>query len=124
MMSPSVYSSSPLLPYTSIPTLDVKTVSSSFEDYKKGDFVFHLLTSVSGCYLTEDLPGANTYSQTEATGNDAHQNALATSTQVATLHKQQTSLIQSNPQTNLDLWNTTVGYGFHFKHRNHRTLPI
>jgi hypothetical protein len=26
--------------------------------------------------------------------------------------------------TNLDLQNTTLGYGFHFQHRNPRTLPI
>jgi hypothetical protein len=29
-----------------------------------------------------------------------------------------------NTHTNPDLWNTTVGYGLHFKHRNTRTLPI
>jgi hypothetical protein len=51
----------------------------------------------------------------EATGNDAHQNALATWVEIRTLHKQQNSHIQSNTQSNLDLWNTTVGYGFHFK---------
>jgi hypothetical protein len=27
-------------------------------------------------------------------------------------------------KTNLDLWNTTLGYGFHFQHRNSRTFPI
>jgi hypothetical protein len=27
-------------------------------------------------------------------------------------------------QTNLDLLNTTLGYGFHFQHRNSRTFPI
>jgi hypothetical protein len=39
---------------------------------------------------------------------------------VKTLHKQQNSHIrlQSNAQTTLDLRNATVGYGFHFKHRN------
>jgi hypothetical protein len=35
-------------------------------------------------------------------------------------HKQQTSHIQTNP----DLRNKTLGYGFHFQHRNPRTLPI
>jgi hypothetical protein len=43
---------------------------------------------------------------------------------VKNLHKQQNSHIQSNTQINLDLWNKTVGYGFHFKHRNPRILPI
>jgi hypothetical protein len=62
--------------------------------------------------------------KTEVTGNDARQNALATWTEVKTLHKQQNSHIQSNTQTNQDLWNTTLGYGFHIKHRNPRTLPI
>jgi hypothetical protein len=47
--------------------------------------------------------------KTEATGNDAHQNALATWIEVKTLHKQQDSHIQSNTQSNLDLQNTTVG---------------
>jgi hypothetical protein len=27
-------------------------------------------------------------------------------------------------QTNLGLWNTTLRYGFHFQHRNLRTLQI
>jgi energy-converting hydrogenase Eha subunit H len=34
---------------------------------------------------------------------------LATWAEVKTFHKQQNSHIQSNIQTNLDLWNTTVG---------------
>jgi UV DNA damage repair endonuclease len=29
-----------------------------------------------------------------------------------------------NTQTNLDLRNTTLGYGFHFQRRNSRTFPI
>jgi hypothetical protein len=60
----------------------------------------------------------------EVTGNDAHQNALATWTKVKSLHNQQNSHIENNTQTSLDLRNTTVGYGFHFKHRNPRTLSI
>jgi hypothetical protein len=46
--------------------------------------------------------------QTEATGNDVHQNILATWTEFKTLDKQQTFHIQSNTQTNLDLRNTTL----------------
>jgi hypothetical protein len=60
----------------------------------------------------------------EATGNVAHQNAVATWTKVKTLHTQQNSHIQSNTQTSLDLWNTTMGCSFHFKHRNPGALPI
>jgi hypothetical protein len=41
----------------------------------------------------------------------------------STLHKQQTSHIY-NTQTNLDLQNTTLGYSFHFQHRNSRTFSI
>jgi hypothetical protein len=44
--------------------------------------------------------------------------------QVKTLYKQQTSLIQSNTKTNLDLRNTTLGYGFHIQHRNFGTFPV
>jgi hypothetical protein len=50
--------------------------------------------------------------------------------QVKTLHTQQNPHIQSNTQICVDLWNTTVGYGFHFKHnrrlRRHppNDLPI
>jgi hypothetical protein len=62
--------------------------------------------------------------ETQATGNDDDQNALATWVEVKTLHKQQNCHIQSNTQTNLDLWNTTVGCGFHFKHRNPLTLTV
>jgi hypothetical protein len=32
--------------------------------------------------------------------------------------------IYNNPQTNMDFQNTTLGYGFHFQHRNSRTFPI
>jgi hypothetical protein len=42
----------------------------------------------------------------------------------STLHNQPNSHIQSHTQTSLDLWNTTVGYDFHFKHRTPRTLPV
>jgi hypothetical protein len=52
------------------------------------------------------------------------QNVLVTRTQVKTLYEQQTSLIQSNTETNLDLRNTSLGYGLHFQHRNPRTLPV
>jgi hypothetical protein len=43
-------------------------------------------------------------------------------TQVKTLHKHKH--IQNNTQTNLYLRSTTLGYGFHFQHRNPRTLPV
>jgi hypothetical protein len=51
----------------------------------------------------------------ETTRNHPHQNVLVTRTKVKTLYKQ---------QTNLDLWNTTLGYGFHFQHKNSRMFPI
>jgi hypothetical protein len=55
-----------------------------------------------GLHLDRRLNLAQTHiHKTEATGNDAHQNALATRTEVKTLHKQQNSHIQSNTQTNL-----------------------
>jgi hypothetical protein len=44
--------------------------------------------------------------------------------QVKTLYKQQTSIIQSNTQTNLDLRNTTLGYGFYIQHRNFGTFLV
>jgi hypothetical protein len=47
-----------------------------------------------------------------------------TRTQVKTLLKQQTVHIQNNTLSNLDLRNTTLGYGFHFQHKNSRTFPV
>jgi hypothetical protein len=47
------------------------------------------------------------FRKTETTRNHPHQNVLVTRAQVKTLYKQQTSLIQSNTQTNLDLQNIT-----------------
>jgi hypothetical protein len=41
----------------------------------------------------------------ETTRNHPYQNVLVT-------------------KTNLDLWNTTLGYSFRFQHRNFRMLPI
>jgi hypothetical protein len=49
---------------------------------------------------------------------------LVTRSKVKTFYKQQISLTQGNNQTNLDVWNTTLGYGFYFQRRNPRTLPI
>jgi hypothetical protein len=83
----------------------------------------------SRCQVSRTAPRQETYlAQTHfrkmETRNHPHQNVLVTRTQVKTLHKQQTSLIQSNTQTNLHLRNTTLGYGFHFQHRSPRTLSI
>jgi hypothetical protein len=44
--------------------------------------------------------------------------------QVKTFYKQQTSHIYNNSETYLVLRNTTLGYGFHFQHRNSRMVPI
>jgi hypothetical protein len=64
------------------------------------------------------------FHKTETTRNHLHQNVLATGTQVKTLYKQQNSLIQSNTQTNLDVRNTTLVYGFHVQHRHFGTFPV
>jgi hypothetical protein len=45
-------------------------------------------------------------------------------TDVRTLHKQQNYHTLNNTQINMDLWNTTAEYSFHFKHKNPRTLQI
>jgi hypothetical protein len=82
------------------------------------------MSSISGAPWQETYLAQTQIHKTEATGNNAHQNALATWTEVKALHKQQNSHIQSNIQTKLDLWNTTVRYGHYFKHRNPRMLPI
>jgi hypothetical protein len=52
------------------------------------------------------------------------QYVLVTRTQVKTLYKQQTSHTQNNTETNLDLRNATLRYGFYFQYRNSRTFPI
>jgi hypothetical protein len=69
------------------------------------------------CRVSRFVPRQETYlaqthiHKTEASGNDAHKNAVATWTEVKALHKQQNSLIQSNTQTiwtyGLQLWATT-----------------
>jgi hypothetical protein len=64
------------------------------------------------------------FGKRETTRNHPHQNVLVTRTQFKTLYKQQTSLIQSNTQTNLDLRNTILEYGFHIQHRNFGTFLI
>jgi hypothetical protein len=72
------------------------------------------MSSILSYNLTGDLPGKNTFCKTEITRNHPHQNVLVT------CYKQQTS----HPQTNLDLRNTTLVYGFHFQHRHSRMFPI
>jgi hypothetical protein len=62
--------------------------------------------------------------RTETAGNDAHKNALATWTEVKSLHKQQTSNIQTNNQTRLDLRNTTPEYCFHIQNIHPGTFPF
>jgi hypothetical protein len=82
-----------------------------------------------GCQVSWATPWQETYlAQTHfhetETGNHPHQNVLVTRTKVKTLYKQQTSHPKINTQTNMDLRNTTMGYGFHFQHRHSRTFPI
>jgi hypothetical protein len=72
----------------------------------------------------ETHPVQTHFRKTETTRNYPHQNMLVTRIQVKTLYKQQTSLIQSNTQTNLDLRNTTLRFGFHFQHRHFRMFPL
>jgi hypothetical protein len=74
--------------------------------------------------LQETYLAQTHFCKTETTRNHPHQNVLVTRTQVKTLYKQQTPHIKNNSQTNLDLRNTTLGDGFHFQHRNPRTLPV
>jgi hypothetical protein len=82
------------------------------------------ISSISGYTLTGDLPRTKTFSQSGKTRNHRHQNVLATRMYVKILYKLQTSHRQNNIRTNLDLRNTTLGYGFHFQQRNSRTFPI
>jgi hypothetical protein len=82
------------------------------------------MSSISGCPWTGDYLVQTHIHKMEATGNAAHQNAFPTWTEVKILHKQQHSHIQSNTETNVVLWNTTLGRGFHFKLKNPRMFPI
>jgi hypothetical protein len=63
------------------------------------------MSSISGCISTGDLPGANTYSQNGSNWEWRSPICIGSYTFSYTNHT----------QTNLDLRNTTVGYGFHFK---------
>jgi hypothetical protein len=82
------------------------------------------MSRISAWTLTGELQAQTHFSKTETTRNYSHENLLVTWLQVKILHKQQTSHIQNNTQTNLDLWNTTLGYCFHFQNKNPRTFPI
>jgi hypothetical protein len=54
---------------------------------------------------------------------DAHTNVRENRTEAKTVHRQQNSHKHRNNETKLDIWNTTVRYGSHFKHRYLRTIP-
>jgi hypothetical protein len=43
---------------------------------------------------------------------------------VLALPQQQNLPLQNHPETDLDLWNLTLGYGFHIQRRNPGTFPI
>jgi hypothetical protein len=60
----------------------------------------------------------------ETTRNCPRQNALVTRTQDKNRLQRANFSYKSNTQTNLDLRNTTLGYGFHFQHRHPRKYPI
>jgi hypothetical protein len=45
-----------------------------------------------------------------------HQDVLVTRAQVQTLYQQQNPHLQSNTQTHLDIWHSTLGYHIQFKH--------
>jgi hypothetical protein len=76
-------------------------------------------SSISDYTLTEDSPGTNT----ETTRNHLHQNVLVTWTHVKTLQTTNFSYTKQY-STNLDLRNTTLGYGFRIQHRNFGTFPV
>jgi hypothetical protein len=43
---------------------------------------------------------------------------------ITALPHQQNPALQNHPETDLDLWNPTLGYGFHIQRRNPGTFPI
>jgi hypothetical protein len=73
-------------------------------------------------HLDRRLAWCKHFRTSETTGNYPHHNVLLTFEQVKILHRQQNSDIWSITQINLDLRNTNLGYGFHQKHWNPRTL--
>jgi hypothetical protein len=77
-----------------------------------------------GLHLDRRLTWHKQFLKMERARNHPHQNVLVTRTKVKTLYKQQTSHIWNNIPTYLDSRNTTLGYGFHFQHRNSRTFTI
>jgi hypothetical protein len=77
-----------------------------------------------GLHLDCRLLAQTHFHKMESASNHPYQNVLVTQTQVKALHKQQTSHMQNNSQTNPDLQNTTLVYFFHSEHRNSRTFPI
>jgi hypothetical protein len=100
----------------------VRVILSCFRFAKMCLCQVSLLSRYSPRYLTSSFWGSCTlfiYS-----GGGTFLFVLVTRMQVKTLNKQQTSLIQSNTQTNLDLRNTTLGYGFHIQYRNFGAFPV
>jgi hypothetical protein len=43
---------------------------------------------------------------------------------ITALLSQQTTSVQNHPETDPGLWYSTLGHGFHIKHRDTGTLPI
>jgi hypothetical protein len=85
----------------------------------------NFLVDSSNCNGENETHLAQThFRKKETTRNHPPPKVLVTRTQVKSLYKQQTSLIQSKTQTNLHLRNTTLGYGFHFQHRHFGTFPV
>jgi hypothetical protein len=76
-----------------------------------------------GTHWQETYLAQTHFCKMETTRNHPHQNVLVTPTKVKTLYKQQTLHIYIN-KLKPNLWNTTLGYGFHFRHRNSKTFPI
>jgi hypothetical protein len=81
------------------------------------------MSSISGYTLIGDLPGTNTFSWNANKQESPSPKCIGYS-DASQNSPQDISLIQSNTKTNLDVRNTTLGYGFHFQHRNSGTFPI
>jgi hypothetical protein len=103
----------------------LRQVLSNFRDdlhmYDKSKNVHyqHAFGNIKICNLQlKDTWYEHIFALTETTRNQRHQNVLVTGTKVKTL----SYIKQYSNQSGLR--NTTLGYGFHFQHRNSRTFPI
>jgi hypothetical protein len=74
--------------------------------------------------LTDDSPGTHIFAKRKQLGISLTKMYWLLGCKSNPLYQQQTPPLQSNTQTHLDIWHSTLGHDLKFQHRNFGTFSV